>query len=83
LSFKSANALKSKYFFILRDKKNYEHFIWMIQGVFIPVESCCFHKTKKSESPLLLVILMEDKYLLNNINEIVSMVDLYRSYIHL
>lgn len=55
----------------------------MIQGVFIPFESCCFHKTKMSESPLLLVILMGDKYILHNINEIVSMVDLYRSYIHL
>jgi hypothetical protein len=49
----------------------------MIQGVFIPFESCCFHK-KKSESSLLLVILMGDEYFLHNINEIVSMVNLYK-----
>jgi len=54
----------------------------MVLELFIPVEPCRFNKKKGQESPLFLVTLMRNKYLLHIINEIVSM-SLKRYCIHL
>jgi len=54
----------------------------MVQWVFIPPEPCRFQKRKRLESPLFLVTLMRDKYLLHVINEIISMVGLLKDLVY-
>jgi len=54
----------------------------MVHGVFISLEPCRFQRRKGSKSSLLLVKLMEDKYSLYIINEIISMVDPLRDLLY-
>jgi len=54
----------------------------MVQGVFIPPEPCHFQRKERLKSPLLLVTLMRDKYILHIINKIRSMVDPLRDLIY-
>jgi hypothetical protein len=63
--------------------KSYEPFTWMVHGVFIPPKPCRFQKRKGMESPLLLTMLMRDKYLLHMINDNKSGRSLKRPSIHL
>jgi hypothetical protein len=54
----------------------------MVHGVFISPEPCRFQRRKGPKSSLLLVTLMEDKYSLHIINEIISMVDPLRDLLY-
>jgi hypothetical protein len=70
-SFKFVNVIKIYISFILKDK-SCEYFTWKVQQVFIPLEPYCFSDKKKTQSPLLLTIIIEDVYLLHIINETAS-----------
>ena len=50
--------------------------------VFIPLEPYRFQRMERLESPLLLVILMRDKYPLHIINKIISLVGLLRDIVY-
>jgi hypothetical protein len=54
----------------------------MVLGVFIPSKPCLFQRKERLESPMLLAILMEGKYILHIINKIVSMVRSLRDLVY-
>jgi hypothetical protein len=54
----------------------------MVQGVFIPLEPCCIQIREWLKNPLFLATLMENKYLLHIINEIVSIVGPLRDLVY-
>ena len=55
----------------------------MIQWVFIPLEPYCFQRKKLLKGALLLMTLMNDKYLLHIINEIISVVGFLRNFLYI
>jgi hypothetical protein len=61
----SALELKNEYL----ENKNYKHFTWVIQGVFITAKLIVFVGVEGLKSHFILIALMRDKYLLHNINE--------------
>jgi len=54
----------------------------MVQRVFISFEPCYFHEKKELENPLFLMILIESKYILHVINEIIIMIGPLRDIVY-
>jgi hypothetical protein len=54
----------------------------MVQRVFISFEPCYFHEKKELENSLFSMILIESKYILHVINEIIIMIGPLRDLIY-